>query len=354
MLRGAGYGAITSTMDPGAVCELHLKHSYDLILLDLEMPGMDGFQVMEGLKKVEIGGYLPVLAVTAQPAHKLRALQSGAKDFISKPFDLAEVLMRISNMLEVRLLRKQAGEMNVQLEARVKERTSTLTGLNMELETFAYSASHDLRAPLRKIQAFSQAILEGGRSKLAADDQDYFARIRASAGHMNLLIDDILKLARVTRQPIVLSDLDLSAIAAKTAADLKQHEPSRKIEVMIGGGARAHGDQDLLTIALRNLFENAWKFTSKHPEARIEFGSETIERQTVYFVRDDGAGFDMQLAGKLFTAFQRLHKEADFPGTGIGLGMVERIIRRHKGRIWAQSRVEEGATFFFTLNTELE
>ena len=352
MLRGAGYVAVTSTMDPGAVCDLHLKNGYDLILLDLQMPGMDGFQVMEGLKKVENRGYLPVLAITAHPDHKLRALQGGAKDFVSIPFDMAEVLMRIHNMLEIRLLHKQAEEMNLELEQRVKERTSTLTALNKELETFAYSASHDLRAPLRKISAFSQAILAGGQSKLARDDQEYFTRIRASAAHMNRLIDHILNLARVTQQPIILADVDLSAIALKIAGDLKMNEPSRKINFVIERGARVHGDQDLLTIALRNLLDNAWKFTSKHPEARIEFGSKTTSGQTVYFVCDDGAGFDMAYADKLFSAFHRQHKEDDFPGTGIGLGLAERIIRRHKGQIWAHARVEEGATFFFTLNAE--
>jgi len=243
-----------------------------------------------------------------------------------------------------------SAKVNTELEKRVKERTTSLTNANKELETFAYSASHDLRAPLRKIEAFSQAILQGG--KLDAGDEQYFSRIRAAAGHMDHLIDEILNLSRVTQQPIAPVSVDLGALVGRIAAELKQSAPSRKVKFVIERGVKVHGDRDLLSIALRNLLENAWKFTSKHAEARIEFGSKLIEGQKSYFVRDDGAGFDMQMAGKLFGDFQRLHQEDDFPGTGIGLGMVERIIRRHKGRIWADAHVEGGATFFFTLYSE--
>jgi|CXWL01.1.fsa_nt_gi PAS domain S-box-containing protein len=267
----------------------------------------------------------------------------------TKPIRIIGTIVDITEHKQALAVRDKV---HLELEGHVKERTATLTGLNKELETFAYSASHDLRAPLRKIQDFSQAILQ--RGKLDADDQEYFTSIRTAASHMNHLIDEILNLSKVTQQPINVIDCDLSAIAEKIAADLKQGEPSRKVKFVIESGVRVKGDQNLLAITLRNLFENAWKFTSKHPEARIEFGAKTSESKTVYFIRDDGAGFDMQAAGKLFGAFQRLHQEDDFPGTGIGLGMVERIIRRHKGRIWAEAGVEKGATFFFTLNTEVQ
>ena len=245
-------------------------------------------------------------------------------------------------------------ERSAELESRVKRRTTQLTALNKELETFAYSASHDLRAPLRKIAAYSQAILESGGSALSADDRKSFERIQAATTKMHQLIDDTLALSRVTRKPLELEDCDLSAMAREIAGDLRERAGGRQVDFVIAQGLRAEGDRNLLSVVLRNLLENAWKFTSRHPRARIEFGMKRVDGRPVYFVKDDGAGFDMKYAHKLFGAFRRLHSEKEFSGSGVGLGMAERVIRRHRGRIWADAHVEEGATFFFTLFSENE
>ena len=258
----------------------------------------------------------------------------------------------VIDVTERRRKQLEAEDVKQELEIKVKDRTSRLTEVNKELETFAYSASHDLRAPLRKIAAFSHAVIKSAEGKLNAEEQDYLDTIRQAATKMQGLIDDQLKLARVTRKPLTQVDCDLSEIAREAADELKKGEPERKVDLVIAGDARVKGDCELLAIAVRNLFANAWKFTGKHPTARIEFGVTTIGDMPAYFVRDDGAGFDMAFAHKLFGTFQRLHPEGVFPGTGVGLGLVERIIRRHHGRVWAEGTVEKGATFFFTLNTE--
>lgn len=253
---------------------------------------------------------------------------------------------------ERRRKRLEARDAKQELEDKVKDRTSQLTEVNKELETFAYSASHDLRAPLRKISAFSDAVIKSAEGKLSPEEQRYLDTIRQAAAKMQGLIDDQLKLARVTRKPLAEADCDLSALAREAVDEMSNSEPDRKVELVIAGGARARGDRELLAIALRNLLANAWKFTSKHPTARIEFGITSDRGSPAYFVRDDGAGFDMQFAHKLFGTFQRLHPEEEFPGTGVGLGLVARIIHRHHGRVWAEGAVERGATVFFTLGTE--
>ena len=258
----------------------------------------------------------------------------------------------VVDITDRRRKQREAQELKHELEEKVRERTSRLTALNKELETFAYSASHDLRAPLRKIAAFSHAILQSAESTLSPDDQGYLDSIRAAAAKMQKLIDDQLNLARVTQKPLVPTACNFSAIAREIADDLQKSEPDRRVQFVIASNAGEKADCGLMTIALRNLLANAWKFTSKHPSARIEFGVTTTGERTVYFVRDDGAGFDMQFADKLFGTFQRLHSEEQFPGTGVGLGLVERIVRRHRGRLWAAAGIEKGATFFFTLNSE--
>lgn len=280
---------------------------------------------------------------------RARGFYEQAKGHSDKPDRLIGTVIDITDR---KRRQAEAQELKEELEIKVRERTEALTSVNKELETFAYSASHDLRAPVRKISAFTQAILESGESKLSPTDQNYFDRIRAAAAKMEKLIDDILGLARATQQPISVSECDLSEIARRIAAELKKSDPARRVDFVIADEVPAQGDRELLTIAMRNLLENAWKFTSTHAEARVEFGMKTENGVRVYFVKDDGAGFDPRFAHKMFGAFQRLHPEEDFEGTGVGLGMVERIVRRHRGRIWAEGGVEQGACFFFTLGTE--
>jgi light-regulated signal transduction histidine kinase (bacteriophytochrome) len=224
---------------------------------------------------------------------------------------------------------------------------------NQELEAFAYSVSHDLRAPLRGIDGWSLALLEDYHDQLDPQARQYLDTVRAEAQRMGQLIDDMLQLSRVTRSDMQSIPIDLSAMAQTVAARLQTEQPVRQVELVIQPGLAARGDPRLLEIVLTNLFSNALKFTGPRLTPRIEFGQTEIEDRQAFFVRDNGVGFDMAFAQKLFGAFQRLHKLSEFPGTGIGLATVQRIIHRHGGRAWAEAQVGQGATFYFTLEEEI-
>jgi light-regulated signal transduction histidine kinase (bacteriophytochrome) len=238
------------------------------------------------------------------------------------------------------------------LERMVAERTLELQNVNQELEAFSYSVAHDLRAPLRSIDGFGQALLEDYGDRLDADGKKYLANVRESAQRMALLIDDLLKLSRVVRSEFRRDPVDLARLATSVLSQLEKTAPERMVEQVIGDALIASGDAALLRVLLENLLGNAWKFTAKRPAARIELGARDEEGRRVFFVRDNGAGFDMKYADKLFAAFQRLHTSAEFEGTGIGLAIVQRIVRRHGGRVWAEGELGRGATFFFTLDEE--
>jgi signal transduction histidine kinase len=235
------------------------------------------------------------------------------------------------------------------LEQSLKRQKEALETANGELESFSYSISHDLRAPLRTIDGFSQVLLEDYGDRLDAQGRDFIEYLRSSAQRMARLIDDLLGLARVTRREIRTVRVDLSALARESLLRLRAGGPEREVEFIIEDGVHAEGDEALLTIVVSNLLDNAWKFTSKRERAHIEFGARSDPGGPSYFVRDDGAGFDMQYASKLFGVFQRLHRETEFPGTGIGLAAVQRILRRHGGGISAHGKLDGGATFTFTL-----
>ncbi|HLZ11033.1 MAG TPA: PAS domain S-box protein [Candidatus Acidoferrum sp.] len=229
------------------------------------------------------------------------------------------------------------------------QRNAELEVANRELEAFSYSVSHDLRAPLRGIDGFSQAILEDFAQQLDDTGKDYLRRIRAGTQRMGTLIDDLLDLSRVTRAEIHRETIDLSALANEIAADLRAGQPERKVEFKISAGLKAEGDSRLMRVALQNLLGNSWKFTSKRTQAQIEFGLDRSSGQCTYFVRDNGAGFEQAYVARLFGAFQRLHSMNEFPGTGIGLATVQRIVHRHGGKVWAEGLVDRGATIYFTL-----
>ncbi len=236
------------------------------------------------------------------------------------------------------------------LETMVAERTASLTAAKQEIESFSYSVSHDLRAPLRGIDGFSQLLLSEYSDKLDDIGRDYLRRIRRGAQHMAQLIDDILMLSRITRLEMCRQSVDLSGLCSKIVEELRHHSPERgDVEVIIAPGLTANCDPRLMEVALSNLLGNAWKYTGKRQAARIEFGSMAGDKGRVYFVRDNGVGFDMKYVDKLFQPFQRLHTLAEFPGTGIGLATAARVITRHGGRIWAESDPDKGSTFFFTL-----
>ena len=238
-------------------------------------------------------------------------------------------------------------ELNESLEQRVKHRTSELEAINRELEAFSYSVSHDLRAPLRTVDGFSLALEEDYADKVDETGKDYVRRIRAGVQRMGQLIDALLQLSRITRAELESAEIDVSALANSVAENLIQENPGRVIEFNIEPALTATGDARLVRIALENLFGNSVKFTSRRPSAHIEFGWDP--EQKAYFVRDNGAGFDMAYANRLFSAFHRLHGDKDFKGSGIGLATVSRIVHRHRGKIWATSEVDNGATFFFSL-----
>ena len=236
-----------------------------------------------------------------------------------------------------------------QLEQRVRERTAALDASNQELEAFCYSVSHDLRSPLRAIDGFSQALLEDLEGKLDADAVEHLARIRAATQRMAALIDDLLSLSRITRNDLVVKRVDLSAMARAVCDELAAVQPDRTVRVVVEDGLHAMGDARLLRQVLENLLGNAWKFTSKQAAPSVEFRERTGADGPVFLVKDNGAGFDPAYADRLFGVFQRLHATTDFPGTGVGLAIVERIVKRHGGRVWAESAVGKGATFYFTL-----
>lgn len=242
------------------------------------------------------------------------------------------------------------------LEQRVRERTVELEAANRELEAFSYSVSHDLRAPLRAMDGFSRAVYEDYGPLLDERGKDYLQRVRAASQRMGHLIDDLLRLSRITRCDLRSQDMDLSTLARELIAELRQREPQRQVEVSIEPNIWVRADPDLMRVVLDNLLGNAWKFThhnQQHP-AQITFGRLYEEGEIAYYVRDNGAGFDMAYAGKLFGAFQRLHTRDQFEGTGIGLATVQRVIHRHGGRVWAEAQVGQGAAFYFTLPLQVE
>ena len=256
----------------------------------------------------------------------------------------------LEDITEIKEAEQAVRAMNAELERRVHERTAQLEAANKELEAFSYSVSHDLRAPLRALIGYSHLLNEEYTGVLDDTGKEYLNNLSAASQRMNELIDDLLKLSRITRGEMHCTWVDLSALAEVVAASLRRLAPERQVQFIISRDVKAYVDPNLVRIVLENLMGNAWKFTARHARARIEFGMMQMKNeQDVYFVRDDGAGFDMAYADKIFDVFQRYHSIDEFEGSGIGLATVQRIIQRHGGRIWAESAVEGGAVFYFTL-----
>ncbi|MBI3477617.1 MAG: response regulator [Acidobacteria bacterium] len=309
----------------------------DLVLTDIMMPGLDGLGLLRELRNDPRTCTVPVILLSARAGQEstVEGLGAGADDYLVKPFSAPELLARVKTHLELSRVRHQW--------AKEIERT------NQELETFSYTVSHDLRAPLRSIDGFSKALLDEYGKKLDPQADHYLHRIRSGAQKMSGLINDLLDLSRVSRAPLRREPLSLTKLARDVVVDLQQREPTRQPAVEIADGLSTNADTHLITIVLVNLLGNAFKYSSRQPDARVVFGSENNGEEDVFFVQDNGVGFDMAYADKLFAPFQRLHRDAEFEGTGIGLATVRRIISRHGGRIWVAAAVGQGATFSFTL-----
>jgi two-component system sensor histidine kinase/response regulator len=319
-----------------------LKHEFAVVLLDVQMPEIDGYEVARYARENPATRDVPIIFITAMHEtedNALRGYGAGAVDFLFKPINPSILRGKVQVFLELYLARKRLAD---EIEAR-KEALA-------ELEAFNYSVSHDLRAPLRPLNGLSLAVLEDCGDKLDATAKDYLQRIRAAAQRMAQLIEDLLQLSRMGRTQVSLGLVDLADLANSIVAELRRAEPERTVEYTSVPEAKVEADGRLLRIVLENLLRNAWKFTQKASQPTIEFGIHRNDTKAVYFVRDNGAGFDPTQANRLFQPFQRLHSTAEFEGTGIGLAIVQRIIRRHDGRAWAEASPGKGATFFFTMH----
>jgi light-regulated signal transduction histidine kinase (bacteriophytochrome) len=274
-------------------------------------------------------------------------------DFNQETTFLETMANQIATATQNALLHAEVQEYAIDLERRVRQRTAQLENTNKELEAFAYSVSHDLRGPLRAIDGYGKILLEDYGSRLDEEGQDLLQRLRRSSQHMGQLIDDLLKLSRLTRQEMTLEKIDLGRLAVEVFRELDSVETEREIVFTVGNNLTANADDRLMRVALANLFSNAIKFTRKMPQAKIEFNAFIENGEKIFFIRDNGAGFDMRYAHKLFAAFERLHSTSEFEGNGIGLATVQRIINRHGGRLWAEGAINQGATFYFTVDSKL-
>lgn len=291
-----------------------------------------------------------VLARPARPNTKPDEFDLVLDGFSRMQLNLATAVQTLEqDIVKLEQAETEICQLNTALEQRVAERTAQLEAVNRELEAFSYSVSHDLRAPLRSIDGFSQALIEDHGEHLDAVAHDHLNRVRRAAQRMGMLIDDLLRLARVSRTEMKQAHVDLSTLAQEVIADLRKHKGASAVTLTVQPGLAVDGDPGLLRIVLENLLDNAWKYSSKNTQPQIEVGSVVRDGRAVFFVRDNGVGFDMAYVGKLFGAFQRLHREDEFPGTGVGLATVKRIVHRHGGEVWAEGRLGEGAVFYFTL-----
>ena len=361
MLAGLGQNLIRAESGREALKWL-LSNDCAVILLDVKMPDMDGFETATLIRERDRSRHTPIIFLTAADKSHTQAVRGysvGAVDYLVKPvvpeFVRSKVAVFVELAKKTDLLRRQTRLLQAseqaarELAAEQAELVRDLEHKNRELESFSYAVSHDLRAPLRRIESFSRAVLETQEPRLDDEGRRFLDRIRESSREMSQLIDDVLYLARVTRAELREHDVDLSALVSHAVDRLRESAPERKVDVRIRPGIVVAGDGQLLRIAVENLIQNAWKFTGRQPTPRIEFGLTTASGEPSYFVRDNGAGFDMTYVDRLFGPFQRLHPADEFPGSGIGLATVQRIVHRHGGRVWAEGMVGQGATFHFTI-----
>lgn len=365
-LRQEGYDVVQASSGKEAL-ELLDVQSVDCVLLDVRMPELSGYETCQIIRKRPTLRNLPLLMLTASegPEAVIEGINSGADDYISKSSDFAVLKARVRAQLrrkqfedEYRGIREELLQSELKAaqaraaEEIAEERAAMVDELekkNRELEAFTYSVSHDLRAPLRTIRGFTQALIDDFGAQLPAGAQVHLGRVQAGALRMSKLIDALLELSRTTRADLNREPFDLSRLARSVAAELAESTKGRQVDCSVQEGLTASGDAALMRVVFNNLLGNAWKFTAKTSSAKVEVGALDQDNGLVYFVRDNGVGFDSSRTKRLFEPFERMHPATEFPGAGIGLATVRRIIERHRGKIWAESAVGQGATFFFTL-----
>lgn len=327
-----------------ALAAIQKGGGFDLILADLMMPEMDGISLLKAALEAdpELVGVVMTGQGTIDTA--VKAMKAGAVDYILKPFKLSAILPVLSRALAIRRLRAE----NLELQRCVRKHAAELEEANKELEAFSYSVSHDLRAPLRAVDGFTGMVLARFADQMPPDAKRLLQQVENSAKRMGQLIEDLLRFSRLSRQTISKSRVNVSEMVNGIIQELRNEAGDREIETRIGELPDITGDPSLMRQVFVNLLSNAFKFTRKI-QAVIEVGCDTAGAENVFFVRDNGAGFDMAYANRLFGVFQRLHTQDQFEGTGVGLSIVQRIVQRHGGRIWAQSEVGKGAAFFVAL-----
>jgi two-component system sensor histidine kinase/response regulator len=329
-----------------------LRQEFAVVLLDVRMPVMDGFETAQLIRQRPRSELTPIIFVTALGQAETdmgRGYDLGAVDFVFAPVVPAILRAKVAVFVELYRAQQELRRYRTRLEMLVEERTTALTSINRELEAFSYSVSHDLREPLLAFDGLSQTLLDDYGDRLDTKAKDYLKRMRRASQRMTSVFDGLQTLFRLTSGEIHRERLDVTELVQELVEEIKAENPDRKVEVQIAKGMTASGDQRLIRILLVNLLNNAWKFTSTKNSAKVEVGTETVDGESRIFVRDNGVGFDMIYAHRLFGAFQRLHSQSEFAGAGIGLATARRIVNRHGGRIWAEGAVGEGATFYFVI-----
>jgi signal transduction histidine kinase len=351
ILEPVGENVAEATSGADALRQL-LRGDFAVILLDVRMPVMDGFETAQLIRQRPRSELTPIIFVTALDQAETdmeRGYDLGAVDFVFAPVVPAILRAKVSVFVELYRAQQELRRYRLQLEELVQERTTALTAINRELEAFSYSVSHDLRAPLVAFDGLSKTLLEDYGGQLDKRAKEYIERMRQASQRMTSVFDGLQTLFRLTGGEIRREQLDISSIAGQVVDEIRSENSERHVEVDIAPGITAVGDQRLVRILLTNLINNAWKFTGESSAPKVWVGQETVEGARRIFVRDNGVGFDMISAHRLFGAFQRLHSQSEFPGAGIGLATARRIVNRHGGRIWAEGAVSDGATFYFTL-----
>jgi len=351
VLTPLGENVVEASSGADALRQL-LRQEFAVILLDVRMPMMDGFETAQLIRQRPRSELTPIIFVTALDQAETdmgRGYELGAVDFVFAPVVPAILRAKVGVFVDLYRAQQELRRYRTQLEELVEERTTALTAINRELEAFSYSVSHDLRGPLLAFDGLSQALLDDYGNRLDSRAKDYLNRMRRASQRMGSVFDGLQSLFRVTSGDIHREPVDISKMAAEIVEELRASSPDREVSVEIAPDLAVTGDARLVRILLGSLINNAWKFTSTTPAAAIKVGHELVDGEDRQFVRDNGVGFDMLYSHKLFGAFQRLHSQSEFPGVGIGLATVRRIVNRHGGRSWAEGAVGEGATFYYVL-----